>query len=197
MRKLLIPCSVALLLALAYAAWPVWSAWQLRSAIKARDLAAIERGVDWQTLRANLKQTIAANLEERSRRPDAGYVGKALQRTLGPFVAGRVVDVAVTPGTIARILSGRLNAADARHGAGGPPAPSAGDGETEAAAADPLSPRRLRWAFFETPTRFRIEVADRREPTKRVISVFALQAARWKLVDVYYRTPMTDAPPTQ
>jgi hypothetical protein len=52
-----------------------------------------------------------------------------------------------------------------------------------------LSPRRLRWAFFEAPTRFRIEVADRTEPGKRVVSIFALQGTSWKLVDVFYRTP--------
>jgi hypothetical protein len=184
MRKLLISIVVALALAVAYAAWPVWSAWQLRSAIKARDLAAIERGVDWPTLRANLKQTIAASLAERSRRPQTGYLGKAFQRTLGPFVANRVVDVAVTPGSLARILSGRLGESEMKDGAS-----ASGEGEADAAAADPMSPRRLRWAFFEAPTRFRIEVADRREPARRIISVFALQGLGWKLVDVYYRTP--------
>ena len=58
----------------------------------------------------------------------------------------------------------------------------------EIANNDPLSPRRLRWAFFESPTRFRIEIADRTEPGKRVVSVFALQGASWRLVDVYYRS---------
>jgi hypothetical protein len=138
-------------------------------------------------LRANLKQTIAANLEQRSRNPEAGYFGKALKRTLGPFVAGRVVDAAVTPGTLARILAGRLAASEAKGGTDSEPAASSG--EADAATADPLSPRRLRWAFFETPTRFRIEVADRKESAKRVVSVFALQGVRWQLVDVYYRTP--------
>ena len=66
--------------------------------------------------------------------------------------------------------------------------PDPSDAE-EVANSDPLSPRRLRWDFFETPTRFRIEVADRQESGKRVVSVFALQGASWKLVDVYYRTP--------
>ena len=51
---------------------PPWSAWQLRSAVKARDLPAIERNVDWPTLRANLKQTIAANLKDETSSPDAG-----------------------------------------------------------------------------------------------------------------------------
>ena len=188
MRKLLVLPPV--LLALAYAAWPAWSAWQLRAAVKARDLAAIERGVDWPALRANLKQTIAANLEDASRSPDAGVVSKALKRTLGPFVAGRVVDAAVTPRTLAHLLAGRLLGSEIGRDVPGVAAAPAAQSDAEAAAgSDPLSPRRLRWAFFETPTRFRVEVADRTQPAKRVVSIFALQGVSWKLVDVYYRTP--------
>jgi hypothetical protein len=55
--------------------------------------------------------------------------------------------------------------------------------------ADPLAPRRLRWAFFESPTRFKLESMDPKMPGKRVVSILALQGARWKLVDVYYVTP--------
>jgi len=162
----------------------VWSAWQLRAAVKARDLAAIESCVDWPTLRSNLKQTIAANLKDESRSPDAGAVSKALKRTLGPFVAGRMIEIAVTPRTLALVLAGRLADRENKRDA---PGAVESDADVEA-GSDPLSPRRLRWAFFETPTRFRIEVADRAEPAKRVVSVLALQGVRWKLIDVYYRT---------
>jgi len=90
MRKLLLLLIVpALLAALAYAAWPAWSAWQLRAAVKARDLAAIERKVDWPLLRANLKRTIAANLKDDSKAPDAGFFTKAFRRTLAPLLPTR------------------------------------------------------------------------------------------------------------
>jgi hypothetical protein len=165
----------------------MWSAWQLRAAIKARDLASIEERVDWPTLRANLKRTIAANLRDESRNPDAGTLRKAFKRTLGPFVADRVIDAAVTPRTIAGVLAGRLQASDARREAPGmPPLDDTGAGDV-GPAPDPLPPRRLRWAFFETPTRFRMEIADRRDPAKRIVSVLTLQGLTWKLVDVYYR----------
>ena len=52
----------------------------------------------------------------------------------------------------------------------------------------PADVARIDAGSFETPARFRIEVADRREPGKRVVSILALQGASWKLVDVYYRT---------
>ena len=80
MRKPLILLILPVLLAVvAYAAWPAWSAWQLRAAVKARDMAAIERKVDWPALRANLKRTIAANLKDDSKTPDAGLLHQGLQ----------------------------------------------------------------------------------------------------------------------
>jgi hypothetical protein len=186
MRKFRIPALALVLLALGYALWPAWSAWQLRAAVKARDLAAIEQRVDWPQLRANLKRTIAANLQDDTRSPDAGALAKTFKRTLGPFVANRVIDVAVTPRTLTRVLAGRLDAVElARDATAG----GERSGEADASGAnDSLAPRRLRWAFLESATRFRIEVADRTDPRKRVVSIFALQGARWRLVDVYYRT---------
>jgi hypothetical protein len=185
MRKSLLLIVPLLLLALGYAAWPAWSAWQLRAAVKARDLAGIEARVDWPQLRANLKRTIAANLQDDAKSPDAGFLTRAVKRTLGPFVANRLIDAAVSPRTLAHVLAGRLDADEVKRDVMG--GEDAGGAEADA-ANDPLSPRRLRWAFFESPTRFRIEIADRTEPNKRVVSIFALQGASWKLVDVHYRT---------
>src|SRR5262245_48641338 len=188
MRKallLILPVVVAML---AYAAWPAWSAWQLRAAVKARDMAGIEGRVDWPLLRANLKRTIAANLRDDSKAPESGVLGKAFRRTLGPLVTDTLIDAAVRPRTLAYVLAGRLAADEMRREvAGGADAPSQDPSEAEE-IADPLPPRRLRWAFFETPTRFRFEFADRRDPAKGVVSIFALQGASWRLVDVYYRT---------
>ena len=69
MRKSLLLVAPPVLLALGYAAWPAWSAWQLRAAVKARDIPGIERKVDWPQLRANLKRTIAANLQDDTKSP--------------------------------------------------------------------------------------------------------------------------------
>lgn len=187
MRKLLI--IPVLLLPLGYAAWPAWSAWQLRAAVKSRDLPGIERKVDWPTLRANLKRTIGDNLRDDSRSPDAGAVGKAIKRTLGPMVADRLIDAAVTPRNLARVLAGRAMLQEGKRDASREAAATEKPNEAEEiAASDPLAPRRLRWAFFESPTRFRIEVADRQDANRRIVSVFALQGFDWKLVEVYYRT---------
>ena len=180
MRKLrILPIFLVMV---SYAAWPTWSAWQLRAAIKARDLAGIENRVDWPTLRSNLKQTIAVYLEDGS--PGTGVFSN-VKRMLVPLAAGQMVEIAVTPRTLALVLAG-----DLAGGATKPTTPSGveSDGAVDA-VSDQLALRRLRWAFFETPTRFRIEATAQTDPTKRVVSVLALQGASWKLVDVSYRTP--------
>jgi hypothetical protein len=186
MRKILIIAPLALL-ALAYAAWPAVSAWQLRSAVKARDLASIERKVDWPALRANLKQTVGARLADKATDAELSTFTKALLRTLGPGVADVVIDTAVTPRTLAHVLAGRLMLSEFTPEKASTTPPTDKELE-EAAASDPLAPRRLRWAFFESPSRFRVEVADVKEPHRRIVSVLELQGLSWRLVDVYYRT---------
>ena len=47
-----------------------------------------------------------------------------------------------------------------------------------------MPPRRLRWAFFDSPTRFRIEATHPRLPDARIVSLFAPHGWRWKLIDV-------------
>ena len=97
MRKSLLLVAPPVLLALGYAAWPAWSAWQLRAAVKARDIPGIERRVDWPQLRANLKRTIAANLQDDTKSPDAGFLGKAVKRTLGFRTTGGHLDIVFEP----------------------------------------------------------------------------------------------------
>jgi hypothetical protein len=179
MRKLTL-LLVTLALIIGYAAWPAWSAWQLRSAVKARDLARIQTRVDWPLLRANLKRSIDQSLASES--ASAGPFTQAITRTLGTVVADKAVDAAVTPGTLAHVLAGHVLIRQLVR-----ETPSSTRENAE--PTDPLSPRQLRWAFFESPTRFRFETADVSDPQRRIISIFELEGVTWKLVDVSYRRP--------
>jgi Protein of unknown function (DUF2939) len=186
MRKLLI---APLVLPLVFLAWPLAAVWQLRVAVKAGDTAAIEAKVDWTTLRANLKHTVGGNLKEKSANPENGLIKRVLIGTIAPAAAGAVIDFTVTPLTLGKVLAGRSLLDDLGMMRQPGAAPLTTDADADDPAADPLAPRRLRWAFFESPTRFRIEAVDRKMPGKRVVSILALQGVRWKLVDVYYVTP--------
>ena len=185
MRRLLI---APLVLPLAYLAWPLTAAWQLRAAVKGNDIPAIESKVDWTELRANLKQTVGRNLKEKSTDPKRGLVTRVLIGALGPATADAVIDYTVTPLTLGKVLAGRSLLDDLGMTRERTPTSSADTSAEEDAIADPLAPRRLRWAFFESPTRFRIEAVDLEMPGRRVVSILALEGGSWKLVDVYYRT---------
>ena len=170
---------VFILIALLYLAAPVWAGWQLRQAVRNRDQEALARHVDWDLLRANLKPRFARAIEESA--DTSGVVGGLLKRTLGAVASNAAVDAFVTPANLALILAGRAYVKE-RLPAGSqkapdPPEPAAGED-------DPMPPRRLRWAFFESPTRFRIESTHPRLPNGRVVAILALQGLVWKLVDV-------------
>lgn len=178
---------LVVVLALAYLAWPLLSAWQLRSAVKSRDLASLETRVDWATLRTNLKPRLANAVRENAD-ASTGVTG-VLKRAVGAAVVERGVDYIVTPKNLARLLAGRefvlARTKEApqpqkpqQNDPGAPPDQDADDPQ------DPMPPKRLRWAFFETPTRFRFEAEHPRVPGSRIVTILALSGATWKLVDI-------------
>jgi hypothetical protein len=177
----------------AFAAWPFWSGWQLRQAMRARDVASLQARVDWPTLRANLKPKLAAAVDATAN--ESGGVTGYLKRVIGAAVADKGVDLFVTPANLSRILAGREFVTARLHkGAQSQPAQqqkgSPQKGANDPALADPedpddpMPPRRVRWAFFESPTRFRVEAVHPRLQNARIVAHLGLQGFGWKLVDV-------------
>jgi hypothetical protein len=182
-----------LALLLAYAASPAVAAWRLGRAVKARDAPTIESMVDWVSLRANIKRTLASHVANDANGATSGHLSKAIKGTLGALAVDGIVAAAITPRTLAGVLAGRnllddVGLTQARRGRS-PESASDHDGQVGSDGdpnnSHPWGPRRLRWAFFETPTRFRIEMVHPKLPGRRIISVLALQGISWQLVDVY------------
>lgn len=165
------------LLVLIYA-WPMWSAFQLRQAVRYGDSATLAARVDFEQLRANLKATIAANFKTDE---NAGWIKRKATQTLGPFLAARTIDVMVTPALLAFFLKHHMKANEPS-----PQTPAPGTAETD--DPDPLSPRRLRWAFFQSPSQFRIETADREKPGRRLVAILTRQGFGWRLTNAFYVT---------
>ena len=190
MRKFLLRgVAIVILALLTLYAWPLWSAFQLRQALRSGSAAALEPRVEWPVLRANLRARIAENLKPGA---DAGWFRRQTARVIVPFAASRSVDAVVTPERLAWFLARRMQVL-APLPPGGVPvpgattAPPASDGE-EQEADDPMAPRRLRYAFFDSFSRFRIEVADTTKVSRRLVSILERRGLAWKLVDVYYVT---------
>ena len=161
-----------------YVAGPLWAGWHLRQAMRNRDTASLEARVDWPTLRRAMKPRLANALRDDADK--SGMIGGLFKRAIGGTVSDAAVETFVTPGNLARILAGRAFVLDKFPGAN-QPATSTEDGEDP---DDPVPPRRIRWAFFESPTRFRVEAIHPRIPGSRIVSILAMQGLGWRLVDV-------------
>lgn len=95
----------AVAFAAAYFGSPVWATHKLTQAVEARDAEAIRRYVDFPAFRASLKDEMSAHV---LRRIDAetglGDELGGLGRMLAPGLVSGLVDLAVTPETVAAIV---------------------------------------------------------------------------------------------
>lgn len=169
---------VAALLLTYVAAGPYLAINGIRNALENQDVSALERHVDFPTLRVNMK----AHVEDYVARQGGalvesggllGGIGKQLARGLG----GAAVDAMVTPLGIGALLQGRSMWMRAMGGTV--------DGDTYGAPrpADPLKDAELR---YESTTRFTATVTD--ETGQPVVAVFQRKGMRWRLSDVRFNT---------
>lgn len=171
-----------------YAASPLWAGWQLRQAVRTRDIAALQARVDWPKLRANLKPRIADAISDNA--DTSGGLSGALKRIVGSALSGTAVDTLVTPENLGRLLAGRAfllkppAGAPAEKTVYGTPSETTASDDANEDPDDPMPTKRVRWAFFESPTRFRVEATNPRLPGSRIVSILALEGLAWKLVDI-------------
>ncbi len=165
-------------LAALYVAGPLWAGWHLRQAMRNRDTASLSSRVDFTALRQAMKPRLAAALRDDADK--SGVVGGLLKRAIGGTISDAAVETFVTPGNLARILAGRAFVLERFPGATQPATPTEDIEDPD----DPVPPRRIRWAFFESPTRFRVESMHPKVPNGRIVSILALQGLSWRLVDV-------------
>ena len=182
-RLILLLIAAILLLGTAVMAWPLLSALQLRQALRSGDAARIEPCVDWPTLRTNLKATIRGNAAAAS---GGGWFWRKVKERAIPALADRAVDTAVTPDRLAWFLRRRMQVQGDPTPRAPPPQP---DADPDGDEIDRItSPRRLKWAFFDGPSRFRIEISDPTRGDRRMVALFDLQGWRWRLTNVFYDT---------
>ena len=103
---------------LAYLAWPVFAALEIREAIVAGDTAALNRKIDWEALRASLKASITpetlARLTRILTRPSR-RLWQRIKAAVAPSMADTVIDRYVTPENLPVLLGYRR--VYRRHGA--------------------------------------------------------------------------------
>jgi hypothetical protein len=157
-----------ILLGLAYLAYPYVTAWRIDRAVTARDTTTLESLIDWPLLRERLKADVKQALVEAARdHPDneeaEAVIGAALAALLVPTVIDSAVDEIVTPENLAANIA------------------------TQELAAEGHSPLSLvRYAFFDSPTVFRVDLRDPGSPDAPGLTVLMeLQAdGVWRVTTV-------------
>ena len=204
MRRLLLWGFVAVLaLAVFYVGWPVLTARQIRAAIEANDPSALERKVDFASVRERAKPLLAAEVERSLQR--SGTIGSVIagqiKDRLGSKVTDAAVDTIVTPGNVVAVVRQGRNwrrflrewRGD-RTGTGEAPSDSdrgASDTQSQSPATPPR--RRLGLANIKSyriagPLSLAVGVARDAAATEPDVTVeLAFTGADWKVVGIVPR----------
>ncbi len=172
MRRLLLLVAVA---ALGYLAWPYWCAYSLARGAETGDRAALERYVDWPALRTSAKEEVGGALMAAQGALGGLGVGPSAA-DLGSALVGQAVDAALTPQAVSEMIA-RSKSGGSAGGAGR----TAGPGGIIPAK---FSRENVKWAFFESPTSFVVDLAPRADREEIVKLRFRLDGFVWKLSDV-------------
>ncbi len=185
-----------------YVAWPAWTAHQIRQAIEANDPAALERKIDFQSVRERAKPVLTVEVERSLERlkGGSGGLGAVLAGQLKDRFGGRIAEAAIdsilTPANVVamarqgqslrRVLRERVGE---RPAADAPQAPG-GNQSGQPTGGQPDRPRRLSLANIKSyritgPLSLSIAVAlDPAATEPDVIVELAFTGADWKVVGI-------------
>ena len=179
---------VLLPLAVAYAAWPVAAALEIREAVMAGDTATLNRKVEWEALRISLKASITPETIARLMTdPDAPApsLWQRIKAAVAPNMADSVIDRYVTPEHLPVLLGyRRVYRGSVRPALGLKEPPTALEGTWLGGTAfDRFASfwTRVRRAVFVSPTRFVLEVENKYRPGRHFIGTLELKNYEWKL----------------
>jgi len=189
MRRLIKVLILVLLpLALAYAAWPIYSALEIREAVIAGDTTTLNRKVEWEALRASLKASITPETIARLMAdPDAPppTLWQRIKAAVAPTMADSVIERYVTPEHLPVLLGyRRIYRGTVRPALGLKEPPSALAGTwLDGTGFDRFASFwvRVRRAVFMSPTRFILEVEDKYRPGRQFVGTLELKGYDWKL----------------
>lgn len=175
------------LVAGAYIAVPMWTAWTIREAIKSNDSAYLEQKIEWASVRATLKDSLSrfafnasGEMAELAGKPS---LWQRIKSYAGKGAVDQFVDTTITPAGMNGLFAMR-KAYTASVG-GGP------------AVKPPLWERirrvwsRVTRAEFAGFDRFEMDMIDKTAPERTINCVLELRGYEWKMTELRVKT--TDA----
>ena len=196
MRKLTYAALLLIVLATSYVLYPFYTAWSIREAMQRGDSDYLEQKIEWDSVRASLRQSIGA----ATLAPAAGDGNSAahapeqtpglwqrLKASVGRRALDGFVDNYVTPEGLPQLFGIRNAYREV-------------SGEAAALRARPWYRRaanfwsRLKRAEFKTPAAFEVEMADRNDPNRHFIGLLELRGIQWKLTELHLKLVDQPAP---
>lgn len=167
---------------------PFYAAWALREAVHNADTAYLETHVDWDGVRASLKESIARSAKLL---PEISEAGEAVQPTmwqrikglLGATVVDRFVESYITPEGLPKLyaykmaIKGPSSATSLAANGTAKPKPASFERFEEFWS-------RIKRAEFQSFTRVEFELADHASPDRHYVTRLELDGLTWMLTSV-------------
>lgn len=194
-RLTLIAAGFAIALTVYYAASPLIAGYRLREAVRLADVATVERMIDWPSLRASVKATVAQNAKllpiatEAARRVRATW-WQRIRSLFGHSMLDRFIERYITPQGLPKLYRAKNNwYRRTVHSQ-----PAIAQAGMAGIIPDQLARawRRLKSAKFTSLFRFVAEIEDRHKPNRLITTTFHLSnigfsGIKWKLVAISIR----------
>lgn len=109
MKRLLL--LVIVLLAGFYIAWPAWTGWTIKTAIDAKDARALERGIDFPSVRESLRPAATAEVTkifdtyQKQAGPTGALIASQVKGDVIPKIVESSLATMVTPENVIRIVT--------------------------------------------------------------------------------------------
>jgi hypothetical protein len=196
MRKLV---SIALLFGLlalsaAYVAFPFWTAWSIREAVRSGNSDYLARKIEWESVRRTLRASmagIAFDMPDTTSQEPAERPGfwKRVKAYVGGGAVNKFVDTYVTPEGLPKLFEYRQMYRRAVSSVSTVPDEAA---LTRFERFKSFWSRLVR-AEFKSLTAFEVELEDRHEPTRHHVGLLELKDYEWKLTELRLRLVGNDA----
>jgi len=167
-----------------YVASPLIAAYQLRQAIKAGDADIVSSMINWRSLRASVRRTVARNAKLLPIARDAAQQAsqswwQRLRSAFGHSMLDRFVERYITPEGLTELYRTKTKWHERSHRA----RPSSPTAHASQAGHLPVqwtkTWRRVKSAVFVSPFLFELDIQDRHKPNRLIKSVFQLSGIRW------------------
>ena len=102
---------IVLLLAVFYVAWPAWTAYQIATAVKARDADTLDRKIDFASVRTTLRPIAEQKIGEiydkfqQQAGPAASIIVGQIKKDVIPKIAEQALGNLVTPANLLRVVT--------------------------------------------------------------------------------------------